>query len=972
MDEPLNKKARNDCDPRELFPEVCYPRNDAAWERLTKCDAQGEPCAIDLSGLRRPSARALSDALEITGAVRGNAELTLTCPGSYRENSNPATPDTGVTVPANQFLRFVEDQEDIAALAAAQAVVDALAETFAQSQLTCFAWNTEQTENCQVTGDLLDTARTTSATIAANTTRASMRDVLQVDGEAELLALTVESVALDDFVVRRDIAEPNYYQVLDFSGPGSTATYAAPVTRVVAYTTLHVLDLVVANAGASAAASAALDCVWGNEAETVECPQDDSAVPASALTTTGRPTNTIAPLTFTYGPAELGAPPDVTAAAKDQAMAGLICVYGSNEQTVACAEADDAGTPVAAIGGTVGAPLSNTVEANAFTTTITFVPGVDDPAALVFPAAEDNRDELDAQALALADAQLQCFYGNTAESSVCAPDVTSVLCTTATQDYTVSELTADFTNPVTDCAVALTKNTSVGVVVEKTYLPLVDSDAVADGLNTTILDGCLTDDPDSAANEAALLAAIDSRCSVAGGWIESGPFGVDAEQSYEGAVDKNLFIRLSTDNANTTAAQIAFDAASSAAADFLAGTLLCLWSNIEVPPLDCHPVAFQDEGNNIRAHYSPERPSRRICTGEFTSPISKLDAQRAAWAAAYASRECVPTQLGNETILIECPVHPAIEDTEIPDTMKPVPVPNQFTEDEDPPVTDPPYEYIPYVIDADSFFGRTEYEATQLAKTVGCGARTCVWTNKQQTADECPELFTQFGDPVEIPEGAFITLTEVENPNSLASDLANALNICLPIDEVGDSTAGFYPDSSTGACGNAPFQICASISDPCGSVPLVTYTVEGGDITQSGSGASASLSQTGETNQDADGFNADIYVLVAFTYDGSTSKVNISDADWSSPTGSAAMIPSVSGSVSDGYVGFIYIGNVKTVREVMETPHIVCYRLVVSQAHLGDVEWPDLYRVVLCVPGDDIEYTVVAGGGSETVDLSYD
>ena len=458
--EPLNQKRKNvDCVKEDLLPEICYPKNDRAWSRLTKCDESGDPCKIDTSGLRVPGAAPLTQVKTDDGIVVGNTPVTAECPGNYREGSDPLGVYPGVAVTANQFLRFLSNSKDQDNIDNVKAELDNLALMYARSQLTCYAWNPEVTRECPTppAGGTLKSVPGTnqgSTTIVENSFKKLFDSITQVADEVERLAVPDTEVDLGDFVAQLDIVNsPNkYFEVTGSSG--GFATYGTAVDFATLAASTYTADLALAQTLATAEAFSRIRCVYGNDEVTKDCP-------ANASNTLGNSSETIAAFTYTYSATELSDNPATTALLPDQAglltvqeradllaYGALLCIYqNSNTTEVSCPEAtesdgttpilDDSGSQVTAVGAT-----TTNVRIGDASITVTYDPGVDFPNTGEFtenPGGTSgiNFDPSDTPALIVAlnqaaedlvYASLVCFYGNLDQESVCPLDTKSVIC----------------------------------------------------------------------------------------------------------------------------------------------------------------------------------------------------------------------------------------------------------------------------------------------------------------------------------------------------------------------------------------------------------------------------------------------------------------------------------------------------------------------------------------------------------------
>lgn len=814
--EPKNKNRRNvDCLTDDFFPEVCYPKNDPFWDRLTVCDEKGDPCDLDLSGLRQPNATPSRPDEGNDGATVGNNLVELSCPEPYQ---GPGPNDVTVSVPANQFVRFIADARDTQAIAEAQIFVDALATVFAQTQLTCFAYNETQTRACPPTNtpenggenNLIDAQDVTTETnVLSGEIKVRLQGVTVVVSQEERKALTNNDLKIGNYVAQLDKLSPNYYEVTGFDGD-NFAIFAPPVDSVTAYASLHEQDLNAANAAAVNKAYANLDCYYGNPEVTVNCPTDPQGVAAQ-----GNATVTVAADSLNYKILDLesGGPyptlpdqselPTLEDQAKTLGVSQLRCVWFNQPVSVDCPTVATTKTECSDVDETPGevsnasacetndtlrtvfsdevttpdqfwdrspvrsftveseletssvtplSPSSVTVDSGQFQSVLTFTPEqAAAPDDLVF--AGQSQAELTGEALLLAQSQLQCRYGNNGYlgKASCCPDQSII----PDIQFVEQNLNTCEAGTVTD-------------PIE--YYPDYAEDPISfNATNTTALYKRTViepKNPPSSGNGWPTSDAIENDVALDANTIV---LAVSADGEALDTIGTNTY-RL-----NETTAQETKDAADELALDIVCQAFaLCFWGNDELAPAYCEPKNPDIEPDTpgvegeAQLYTEESKPSETIPENTIVSPEGKFQAQVLAVTVALASRVCVPKQAGNIHVELDCP-----EPTTTPDNDKY----GVFVEEAS----------IKPVIEADTYFANTECEATQLALDIAEAQRLCAYTNFEVTTGDCPADLVPQHTPIELPEGTIFDYLPNSTPTATAQILANSVRVCTTAENDQDS-----------------------------------------------------------------------------------------------------------------------------------------------------------------------------------------
>jgi hypothetical protein len=810
--QPLNpQRNQTDCTPRELFPEICYPANDPKWSRLTQCDEQGNPCQLDLSGLVRPGALVRPDTDTPTPGVVGNEELTVTCPGSYREGSDPGGSYPGVTIPAGQFFRAVPNVSNSTEVQEAQDIVDAFAEIYAWTQIQCYAWNAEVTESCPAgldPSDMLDTDNITEKTVNTNTVSEALDPAVRAANEQVRLSYDHSLVSVGDYVVQLDLAgatDEIYFEVTGFAdGLTGLAVYASPVTLTAMHAALEPVDQAIVDQLASDIARASLVCVYLNPEASVACPLDTNGAEASDIL--GVKSSTIDMGTLSYllldldDVSESTVAPDQTGLgtleyqAKVLAAVNLICYYVNEEQTVTCPDASIDTTACAdSINTTKSAqgPGEYTVQAGTIFSQLVFSPEqLADPENLEFSGV-DTVEDLTNTAWYTALASVQCVYGNVALLCDCACQAAG-LPAIVTSSAPINHLESDFTSgsKVSDCA-AIPGSTVNSTPANVSFLDIFPSDAnpinsVLPGTPPAIRSGS-KDAVDAVIASRVLgrdpVALLTPDCegntlwSANQGLSSIGNVGVNT--FFEVAdFDRDLYSSLADQAAAFALLQAAADLAllqATQAAEALANAIrLCVWTNEEVSnssrefSISCDQYHAEDDGQLLTPKFISEVPGPVIPAGAFVSTESKFDAQLVAWLAAYAGRICVPGQFGNKAMEADCPDH-LFGNPLVPGVDENLPV-----------------------IAGETFFGSQEYEATLAAFSLLCASRMCIWGNTEQTPDDCPAglISNTDSEAATIKENTFFAYDVGDEIDKVAKKLANALRICVNDPGSGDNPFG--------------------------------------------------------------------------------------------------------------------------------------------------------------------------------------
>ena len=295
--------------------------------------------------------------------------------------------------------------------------------------------------------------------------------------------------------------------------------------------------------------------------------------------------------------------------------------------------------------------------------------------------------------------------------------------------------------------------------------------------------------------EAAIVSTVyEDGCAI----LEKPEDGwqISSEHSVEGELSENLFLTPLTINGgdaayiNLNTPQEAIAAINQTLQDGLANAVqtsdenaevfaeaqtVCLFCNEPVDGLTC-PAADESiliDGDPDNAsptlRYLEARSGRDICGCEFVAP-SKLEAQRMAYAAALAARDCIPTGYGNDEVTFVCPTPSPAED---PDPLETAWGPGLQGQP-------------PIVISANTFTGATKFEAQQLAHNVGCALLDCRFGNIE-VSTTCGTPPVKEGDfagwlinnPGIIVANTYFATTQ-EDANDVAEIAAAALSVCIP------------------------------------------------------------------------------------------------------------------------------------------------------------------------------------------------
>ena len=819
MDSKNPSHRNEDCRTDDFFPEVCYPKNDTYWKRLTVCDEQGDFCEMDLSGLRRPNATPLKETEGNPGTKVGNDPVSVGCPAPY---SGAATVD----IPADQFVRFIADARDTVAIDEARQFVNNLANLFAQTQLNCYAENEAQTADCPAapTNESLRTSADTSTTVAAGLFKVKLGSVGLAQGEEERLAVREDTSDVGDYIIQLNIDAPNFFKINGYVA--GLAQYNAPVSETVAYADLHALDLEEANSTAQSRAFAGLDCVYGNEAVTLYCPNDTDGV--APVQTAGTPVATAPAHSFTYrlvdiedGPVQ---DPDqtgldsLTVRARDLAVTLLQCVWWSKSVSVSCPTLDDtepactSGTGICGFGGEEGdknrppdpvfiadttvngvnysplQPSSTTVARGQYKTLLTFPQGTD---PLTFPSSSDNVAELTEKAVALAQALVQCRYENNAYSGAaeCCPDGSTI--------PTLVNATVNLVNPGATVNMA-------------TVTPTVSCDLTQSSEYTET-------------NQSAELAPP----------LPDGFWKPFEEIKFPLNIDKGEIIRVVSDpildlvseelehveymvnNGNPQALKVEMDQA--ALDSVCAASAICFWGNEALVAAHCDPT---QPNNALRAQdYEDSTPSDLIPANTFINTTGKYQVQELAVTVALASRVCQPKLVGNIGVALPCATPTSAQ------ALKVVYWPNASIEP---------------TIAADTFLDVDVCAATELALAVAIATKLCAYTNNEVTS-ECPTGTTSHTPKITLFKGTIIDYSITADPTGTAQTLANASRICTAI--IGDSDNPFEEEVPCG------LKLTGAYTQEAGApnINSIEWSVTSGDVKHENSVATAAAYSGGNT-----------------------------------------------------------------------------------------------------------------------------
>lgn len=331
------KNRRESCRVEDVFPEICYPKNDRLWSRFTKCDPVADPCEINTGNLQLPLATEFPEQEEPEGVVVCNDPAEAECPGRFETVTN-------VFVPECSFTQLVEDKNNTDAIAAAKERLNTLARVFSYSQLVCRACNEPQEAVCPdpLTGSRFRRPEMgETKTFPAGEICAGLEGLVFVPDSESRFGLG--NLPEGDYAYQID--ELTYYQLTDGSNRGNSSGWTI-VTESAAADDLYQRALDKVNEEALLELKLSLECVYCNRGWTLQCPSVSTDLGNTSFSTIG--------CDFTYrrvynpdtgiwegGLDSSNIPRNLDDEAVTLALGALVCVYCSTPKSETCPNAHE-------------------------------------------------------------------------------------------------------------------------------------------------------------------------------------------------------------------------------------------------------------------------------------------------------------------------------------------------------------------------------------------------------------------------------------------------------------------------------------------------------------------------------------------------------------------------------------------------------------------------------------------------------
>lgn len=715
----------------------CYVKELKGWsKKIFRHCAENTGCEIAFTAAPIKRRNLFKPAQELL--VLANQEITVSC----IQGAQTSDGSTTLAVEEGLFQAPVKNRLDEQEIKVTQQALDRLAEYFGMLQISCFAASEEVSAVCPVNAD----------TLFENAPN------LQSAGSSKV-KITYHVVLAKEELILLNATNGDYAYVVNNSdwfhlnGNPTLQQNWGQVDTNLANTALFNKARVNANNAALLKAIQLSKCGYYNDEVVVNCPSTTDGLTPSQ--TAGVAAVTVAPGIVRYNmvwngdttspafsPTEVY-PDTLNKIAKSQALLSLNCVYCSSSIKKTCESvtlSDGVHAPVGASEITI--PTCEFSEI--------WIPSEqDDPDNLVLPP-NITASQLNATASAYADSVLRCLYGNNPVEVTCPNDTVSVLCDPSTTNRNVYKRYANWRydaqgnattlDPVLVCDEEKGAHYVLVDTFEETFLDAFYDNTTPTSNRIDALNEC---DPTNSVEEV-LSSTISDFCGnpVAppeGGWP------VDSNLSVETSVERNFFV---TPTDSQTDAAAAAAAAQVFALDYALATSICLWGNEEVPSLSCPNSTRSEAGYPLYQTWdATKRDSRKICASEFTSSLSKLDAQRLAWQAAYASQICSTKVETNDEIQLACDAQANVAASVVPK------------------------------VEAGQFSGIDKYESDLQAISFACALKRCVFLNDYTIDNICPNLQIPIVTGT-VPAGLIQSYESKEAANSEAEVLAEALKIC--------------------------------------------------------------------------------------------------------------------------------------------------------------------------------------------------